>query len=385
MSSYITNPQQLHPLLLSASAYASSTNGVLVVTSESILAAILEGKTTKTKEYLQDIKFPVSEVIRELLALDWVKQPSKLSSTSTSYSPPPSFSPTAEEIEKLATAIAQEKKTANVHTEDFLAALLLHPRSIARHVVETIAPDGFTNEFLSACSLDPHREKLRFLVKELRDAWTSTAQWTHESFRTSSSSSSPSAPIPPLQDDSYNFRGPTRESNVLIPGRVFTGEVPGGWGSSAKITKQCVDDIMSAGVTVFVCLLEFRPDYIVHLEGRADFIHFPIDDFDVADDRSTLAFVEELGRRFRQTGDVFYIHCFSGRGRTGIIASSLLMNLYSEVDKSAAVAICNSRKRIGRTGRTKGGHMPETEEQHEQLSTNEVSFKRGGHKAKANI
>lgn len=218
------------------------------------------------------------------------------------------------------------------------------------------------------------------MTKFLRDTWTSSTPWTFESFRPSNPTSP--TPPPPLQDDGYNFRGPTSESNWLVPGRVITGEVPGGWGSSSKVTEQSVDAIISSGVTVFVCLLEFRPDYISYLNGRADFIHFPIDDFDVADEADTVAFVEELGRRFSRSNDAFYIHCFSGRGRTGIIASSLLMNLYEEVDKSAAVSICNSRKRIGRTGRTKGGHMPETEEQHEQLEVNEVQFKRGGHKAK---
>lgn len=92
--------------------------------------------------------------------------------------------------------------------------------------------------------------------------------------------------------------------------------------------------------------------------------------------------MEELAQLVKNNSDdVFYIHCFSGRGRTGIIASSLLIALYCTT-KVDAIAACNDRKRAGRRGRTRGGRMPETHEQVQQVEENEVHFKRGGHKAK---
>lgn len=64
------------------------------------------------------------------------------------------------------------------------------------------------------------------------------------------------------------------------------------------------------------------------------FIHFPIDDFDIADEQNTVVFVNELANRVRQ-GHKMYIHCQGGHGRTGLIAIQLFIALYGVEAKEA--------------------------------------------------
>jgi hypothetical protein len=179
-----------------------------------------------------------------------------------------------------------------------------------------------------------------------------------------------------------------------------------------------------AGVDTFVCLLEWAPEYRAELAAahgallaeqrraahacgdvaaRVTCLWFPIDDFGTAGDGATVAFVAELARRLRtRESRCVYVHCYSGRGRTGTVAIPLLMALYPEAFPAAAAAaavgtaaagagaggeararaLVNAQKRAGRTGRTRGGHMPEDPAQIAQIAAGEMAYKRGGHKAK---
>jgi len=181
------------------------------------------------------------------------------------------------------------------------------------------------------------------------------------------------------------IRGPTKESNWLIPEKVSIGEVPGGYDRNPKID---INKILNAGVNVFVSLLEYKPSYVDLLRqkqyGNVRRLAFSINDFKIADDKKTAEFVEELARVVRTPGNVIYLHCFSGRNRTDTIAIPLLLALYSDKNMSLSEAthIANAYKSAGQTGRTKGGHMPEIDMQHHQMKYNVVAYKRGGHKAK---
>jgi hypothetical protein len=114
------------------------------------------------------------------------------------------------------------------------------------------------------------------------------------------------------------------------------------------------------------------------------FLWFPIDDFSVANDDKTIQFVQELVRQV-YAGKILYIHCLSGRGRTGTIAIPLLMALYPHLSEQRARDLVNQYKAYGRTGRTRGGHMPEMPQQLQQIAAHQVEHKRGGYKAKQEI
>lgn len=77
------------------------------------------------------------------------------------------------------------------------------------------------------------------------------------------------------------------------------------------------------------------------------------------------------------------MHCLSGRGRTGTVAIPLLMALYPDLPEPDARRLVNEYKRNGRTGHTRGGHMPEVAEQRQQVAAGAAAYKRGGARAGA--
>ena len=109
-------------------------------------------------------------------------------------------------------------------------------------------------------------------------------------------------------------------------------------------------------------LEEFKskyPDLVEKSGKKVNFLHFPIDDFDIAEEQSTVNFVNELANRVRR-GDKMYIHCQGGHGRTGLIAIQLFIALYG-IDFKEARKLIN-QYHDSRTGCYDIGHshMPET-------------------------
>jgi len=151
----------------------------------------------------------------------------------------------------------------------------------------------------------------------------------------------PELPSLPLVENS--MQGPTDTSNWVVKGLVLCGEYPGK--SDDRVHVNTLTTFMRIGITTYVCLQEelelvklshFRPyfdDYhkMVAQEGKnmAYFLQFPIEDGgEASNDSELLAFVEGLVGRIK-TGEKLYIHCWAGRGRTGIVVACLLGILYS--------------------------------------------------------
>mmetsp|Transcript_29296 Transcript_29296/g.76801 ORF Transcript_29296/g.76801 Transcript_29296/m.76801 type:complete len:321 (+) Transcript_29296:99-1061(+) len=193
------------------------------------------------------------------------------------------------------------------------------------------------------------------------------------------------AEMPPLVRDEFEqMRGPTPQSNWLVPGKVITGAHPEyNYGEGRATAERIVRD---SGVDTFVCFTEWEPEYVkaglTTADGRpVRTVWFPIDDFDVTSPAETIQMVEELTRLVR-AGHVLYMHCLSGRGRTGTVAIPLLLALYPMLAEPDARALANEYKRHGRTGSTRRGHMPEAHVQRAQLVDLAPAYKRGGARSK---
>ena len=61
----------------------------------------------------------------------------------------------------------------------------------------------------------------------------------------------------------------------------------------------------------------------------------------------------------------------------------VMMGLFPQLESREAVTLCNLYKRAGRSGRTRGGEMPEVNSQKMQVERNEGGSKRAGFKGKA--
>ena len=134
-----------------------------------------------------------------------------------------------------------------------------------------------------------------------------------------------------LQD---RWRGPSSRSNWLVPGRVLCGDQPYTLG-----TPEGRAGIAACAVTTIVCLRtkaemsDGKNSYTSAMakligEKAAKFVSFPIVDQSVADDDLVRDFIEQLLERIAR-GEVLYVHCHGGHGRTGTICSLLLGKLYA--------------------------------------------------------
>lgn len=180
----------------------------------------------------------------------------------------------------------------------------------------------------------------------------------------------------PLEDSAQilfeKYCGPTPESNWVIPGVLLVGAYPASQDDAE--TFDLITSILKLGVTKFVCLQQeyrshgvteamwrsgqaLRPYFndvrrIVQMKHRIpelaghnivdesmlSFVHFPIKDCGITDDSRVLELarnlVEEISR-----GEMLYLHCWGGHGRTGTLVCIMLHLMYG-LDAIEAMARC---------------------------------------------
>jgi len=369
---------------------SAQISGGQIQVSEYLLLAFVQDPGCTVSRWLIEEGVDLNVIRAEILALPWI-------APAAAGAPPPSgTSPTYNEVLQLAAAVHDIARSAYpgsisqvaIKSEHLFAGIMLHPKSIARHIVESTTDGAITSRTLLA-ALDIASKSFRERLASLKASWP--RPWQERTIggpvvpgtQPRGGGALPAVVTAELQQ----MRGPTTESNWLVRGRVALGEWPGSYTGN---TLSAVEAILDAGVDTFVCLLEWDGDYAEHvqqaLQQRSQLqavtlLWFPIDDFSTADDDDTMAFVEELGRRVA-TGSNLYIHCYSGRGRTGTVAIPLFMSMYPELLEAGARELVNLYKKHGRTGSTRGGHMPEDPAQLEQIAEHTMEYKRGGHKAK---
>jgi ADP-ribosyl-[dinitrogen reductase] hydrolase len=157
------------------------------------------------------------------------------------------------------------------------------------------------------------------------------------------------------------------------PGRVLAGEYPGHW--DAQKARARIRALMHLGVRTFVNLMEedetnlagepFRP-YAPDVREEAQRIglgrvpaclRFPIRDLGVPS-RGQLAEILQAIEDSLDREEPVYVHCWGGRGRTGMVVGSLLIRHGHATREDFVEKISLLRKHdLG------GGRSPETEEQ----------------------
>ena len=232
------------------------------VGTEHLLLAIVSDP--ENLAFLPD--FPVQDVKEEICKLPWVKSPGPKTETKT-------------RSEAVKTAVTYAKSAAKADGEDLglwhlCLGLLLANNGIARYILLDFQPN-ILHSLLSAAGKSeaflkklPPREKHKknfyvFNVGGPVQAGASAlpADPTQDAETAGghleAGSKKHKREALPTPSDAW-CRGPTSEANWLIPGRIMTGQVPGGWagGRAAQIE---VDAILAAGATTFVCLLEVEP------------------------------------------------------------------------------------------------------------------------------
>eukprot|EP00639_Heterosigma_akashiwo_P021822 CAMPEP_0206401962 /NCGR_PEP_ID=MMETSP0294-20121207/26638_1 /ASSEMBLY_ACC=CAM_ASM_000327 /TAXON_ID=39354 /ORGANISM="Heterosigma akashiwo, Strain CCMP2393" /LENGTH=249 /DNA_ID=CAMNT_0053858875 /DNA_START=77 /DNA_END=822 /DNA_ORIENTATION=- len=149
-----------------------------------------------------------------------------------------------------------------------------------------------------------------------------------------------------------DYVGPTDESNWVIPGLLLVGAYP--CSMDDVETWEILRGILVLKVTTFVCLQqeyvhegvteqmwrsgEYLRPYFKDAVGFAprlgldaaqlSLLHFPIEDCGTADDDRLAALAHHLVSLLAK-GEVMYLHCWGGHGRTGTVICLLLHLMYN--------------------------------------------------------
>ena len=124
----------------------------------------------------------------------------------------------------------------------------------------------------------------------------------------------------------------TSQNLTLIPfnlkGKVYRSPMPF---SAFDMGHAALQEYLEAEVNTVVMLTEIGEDLRrahrdlqqLYAENQLDTVQFPIEDFNTPDDLDNLAdLIGKIEERVRK-GENIAIHCFAGRGRTGMVIALL--------------------------------------------------------------
>jgi len=163
------------------------------------------------------------------------------------------------------------------------------------------------------------------------------------------------------------YYGPTPESNWVVKGKLIAGAFPGFLEDDKN--EDSLTQLLNSGVTTFACLQkEYDPDtseeawrnnyglrpYFKDVEKmiqnkeqypkltttieNATFVHEKIRDCDITDDTTTLRLAKKLVKAIYE-GEVIYLHCWGGHGRTGIIVC-IMLHLMFKLTSHESLLLC---------------------------------------------
>ena len=159
------------------------------------------------------------------------------------------------------------------------------------------------------------------------------------------------------------YQGPSPESNWVIQGKLLVGAFPGY--VNDKENERMLTKILNCGVSTFVSLqkeydnnnpeekwkndIGLRP-YFKDAEKmikekqlypnlntsveKLTLFHEPIKDCDTIDDTTTVTLAKKLVKAIYD-GEVIYLHCWGGHGRTGVIVCIMLHLMYGLIAEEA--------------------------------------------------
>ena len=169
-------------------------------------------------------------------------------------------------------------------------------------------------------------------------------------------------PLLPALDDNVAMQKHlfySEQANWVVPGAVLAGKSP----ATAEDVKAFVMDLsVKAKVTTYVCLqaevgpqstdtedlggiqtgneVDMYPSYAQAVSQVAErnqssskpkFVYYGMKDDEIAPSEESLCDLVENIRKKVEDGEVIYVHCKGGSGRTGIVISCLLASLYPDL------------------------------------------------------
>jgi protein-tyrosine phosphatase len=127
-----------------------------------------------------------------------------------------------------------------------------------------------------------------------------------------------------------------------LPGKLFRSPMPF---AHFDPHKDVFDQYLEAGITTVVMLIEDGEDQYhagrdlkaLYTKHKIEVIQFPIADFDTPEDQNQLESHLKQIMKKTEDGEHIAIHCFAGRGRTGMFLA-LLTRRIMDVDGDKAIS-----------------------------------------------
>lgn len=127
-----------------------------------------------------------------------------------------------------------------------------------------------------------------------------------------------------------------------LPGKLYRSPMPF---SHFDPEKSIFDQYLEAGITTVVMLIEEGEDFYragrdlkaLYKQHNLDVIQYPIADFDTPKDQNLLENTLQQVIQKANNGEHVAVHCFAGRGRTGLFLALLTRRIMG-VDGETAIS-----------------------------------------------
>jgi len=161
---------------------------------------------------------------------------------------------------------------------------------------------------------------------------------------------------------------PIKQCYRVVPGKLLAGEYPR---DKEEATSQAkINALLDGGISVFVDLTEEHEGLrsYTSLIGKAIHRRFAIRDVAVPDSPETTIQILDTIDRYIQQGEMVYVHCWGGVGRTGVIVGCWL----ARHGHGGEAALIRLRKLWTQCPKSATHESPETRDQERYIQSWQV-------------
>jgi predicted protein tyrosine phosphatase len=169
----------------------------------------------------------------------------------------------------------------------------------------------------------------------------------------------------PKLDASFS---PIKQCYWVVPGKLLAGEYPRDKDEATSQAK--INALLDAGISIFVDLTEENEGLLSYtsLIGKAIHNRFAIRDVAIPNSPETTIQILDTIDRYIQQGEMVYVHCWGGVGRTGVIIGCWL----ARHDNGGEAALVRLRALWAQCPKSATSETPETRDQEQYIPSWQV-------------